>query len=204
MSLIIPPGFAQVVFGFVQDGDPEPMLSTIGVELAADDGTGEASPNRMFDSFADNVLGNLSVNTGLYFVTVYVGQDGGPPVVYESDLASQQGGAGGSPLPPNCAFLVRKRTSVSGRRGRGRMYLPGVPEALVNPAGYLSTEAAEDLQAGVDNWYAELTGVPPGTSAYPPVVLHRSEGAGAEPVPTPITLFQVETQIATQRRRLRP
>jgi len=46
--------------------------------------------------------------------------------------------------------------------------------------------------------------VPPGTSAYPPVVLHRSEGAGVEPAPTPILSFQAESKIATQRRRLRP
>jgi len=180
------------------------MLSTLGVELAEDDSDGSAAPNRMFNTFADNVLGNLSANTGLYFVTVYVGQDGGAPLVYDSTEDSQQGGAGGTPLPPNCAFLVRKRTSLSGRRGRGRMYLPGVPEGLVDPAGNITGSAVTDLQNGLDNWWDELTGVPPGTSAYPPVVLHRSEGAGVEPAPTPILSFQAESKIATQRRRLRP
>lgn len=204
MPLIIPPGFAQIVFGFRQDGDPEDMLSTIGVELAPDDGTGAAAPNRMFTTFQGAVLGALSVHTYLAHVTAYVGQDGGPPTVEESTLDMEPGGAGGEVLPPNCAFLVRKRTSSAGRRGRGRMYLPGVPEALVDSAGNLTGGTQADLQAAVDGWLADLATPDVGGQPYAPVILHRSEGAGVEPAPTPVTFFEAEGKIATQRRRLRP
>jgi hypothetical protein len=36
------------------------------------------------------------------------------------------------------------------------------------------------------------------------VVLHRTEGIGDEPPPTPVLSFLVENKVATQRKRMRP
>lgn len=83
------------------------------------------------------------------------------------------------------------------------MYLPGINEANVDHAGNINAGNVDFAQTAFDGWYEFLTaGV--GARLYPPVVLHRSEGAGVEPAPTPITMFTVESKIATQRRRLRP
>lgn len=75
------------------------------------------------------------------------------------------------------------------------MYIPPFwfSEATVDSRGYLTSAAVTAAQTKVDNWF----------SGGGWRVLH-SDGDTAVPVPTPITSFVVQPQIATQRRRLRP
>lgn len=84
------------------------------------------------------------------------------------------------------------------------MYFPGPPESQVNAAGVLDAGWRDGRQTFVNEWLAKLLGDVGGITPMPPVILHRSEGAGEEPPPTPVTALTVESSIATQRRRLRP
>jgi hypothetical protein len=83
------------------------------------------------------------------------------------------------------------------------MYIPGVREGDVDELGNVLSSSLTLWQDQFDGWYEYLTA---GVAArlYPPVVLHRSEGIGTEPPPTPVTVYQVDDRVATQRRRLRP
>lgn len=205
MALIIPVGFGQAVYSLTLAGDSEPMVTTLGHDLSAAGSNYEDAANDLHTLFGIYIMGRTITDYTLESVTLYVGQDGGPPAIYESTEAPIVGGATQQALPQNCAWLIRKRTGAAGRRGRGRMYIPGPHELQVSNTGVLSTLYRGDLQTEVNGWHAELlTGLTGGVGPLPPVVLHRSEGIGTEPPPTPVTAFEVDEKIATQRRRLRP
>lgn len=204
MALIIPPGYLQAVYVLQLDGDGEDMVVTCGHEIdSASGATGEDAPNDLFGAFATNIL---PVSFGAHYtldsVVCYVGQDG--PTTVEISTATPDTGIGAATtLPPNSAYLVRKRTDLGGRRGRGRMYLPCVAEGAVDNVGNVSSGTVAAIQTALDEWHEHLTALV-GGRLYPPVVLHRSEGIGTEPAPTPVTRFTIDSKIATQRRRLRP
>lgn len=204
MALIIPPGYLQAVYVFLQDGDSEEQVVTCGHEIdGASGATGEDAADDLFLSFANRIVDVVMSNQfRLMAVDVYVGNDGGN-LVYRSGQPPQTGAGSDPIIPQNSANLIRKRTDTAGRRGRGRMYLPSVPESAVNTVGVLTSGYVANMQAAFDNWYDDLTAMV-GGRLYPPVVLHRSEGSGVEPPPTAITQFVVDSTIATQRRRLRP
>lgn len=204
MSLIIPPGFLQAVYTFQLLDDTEPIVTTLGHEIdTASGASGAQAADDLFVGFATHIMPELNNRYILTGVDAYVGQDGPGPLVYTSTEAPENGGATAAPLPQNCAYLIRKRTDLAGRRGRGRMYIPGCREDQVDPTGLVASGMVTALQTAFDNFYEYLTAAV-GGRYYPPVVLHRSEGAGVEPPPTPITTFTAENRIATQRRRLRP
>lgn len=204
MALIIPPGFLQAVYVMRLTGDSEDMVTTCGHELdGASGANAEDAADDLFGAFAANIMeGFVGSPVSLVAVDVYIGSDG-PNVVNSSTEPPYPGGGSATLVPQNTAFLVRKRTDLGGRRGRGRMYIPGVAESTVDNVGDLADATVTGLQVSLDNWYAALTSAV-GARYYPPVVLHRSEGAGIEPAPTPITRFVMEKRVATQRRRLRP
>lgn len=198
MAVIIPPGFAHVVVELALDGDSEPMVNTFGIELSETATPVETADNIMtaFATRFDSVVANG------YSVTacdLYVGQDGGSNLVFSSTAAPIVFAGTGNSLPQNCAALVRKRTDLAGRRGRGRFYVPGVEETSVSAVGVLSNTYLTAWQAAADAFLDDLE-----TDGTPMVVLHRSEGIGVEPVPTPIVALVVDERIATQRQRLRP
>lgn len=98
-------------------------------------------------------------------------------------------------LPPNCAMLVKKVTARGGRMGRGRMYVPPfmLAESDINDSGAVDVA---DLGGQVTLWNAFYTAL--AASDVIPVLLH-SDGS----TPDAITAFTFQSQIATQRRRLR-
>jgi hypothetical protein len=204
MALIIPPGYLHAVYEFALAGDLETIVTTCGHELDSVSGAnGVDSPDDLFNAFATNVMPGINNQYTLTGVTSYVGNDGPTPNIYTSSETPVVGGGSAIPLPQNCSWLVRKRTDLAGRRGRGRMYWPGVAEGNVGATGVIDGATVTAQQTRCDAWYAALT-TAVGARYYPPVVLHRSEGIGEEPLPTPITTFVMDNRIATQRRRLRP
>lgn len=197
MPLIIPPGFAQAVVECSLTGDSEPMVNTFGVNLPS-----AITPTELADGIFgywkeefDTVIAN---GYTLQAVDVYVGQDGGPNLVFSSTESPQAFAGTGNPLPQNCAALIRKRTDLAGRRGRGRLYVPGVTETEVSGIGVIAGTYLNTWQTAANAFLGDLVSLDAQMH-----VLHRSEGAGVEPVPTPVVALVVDDLIATQRQRLR-
>lgn len=194
MTLVIPPGFAQVAYRFTLAGDAEEMISTVGIDLDGITGLPAGAATAAMDAF---VLGFPAAAWSTAWTvrgcTVYIGQDGGPPVIVEH-VTDVVGVTTMNTCPQNCAVLVRKQTGLGGRAGRGRMFLPpfALDEGNVSPNGLLDSDFRNDTQDSMDAWMGGLT----------PVLLHDSLTPGA-PAPTPITNVIVDPRIATQRRRLR-
>jgi len=136
--------------------------------------------------------------------------DTGPSVLVSAPTAT--GTEPDPSSPPGTAALVTKGTASGGRRGRGRMYLPGLADAVVEDGGTLQTAFLGNLQGGVQAWHDELdtAGIPLHLEHGPATewVLvngqpRRIPVAGSVPAPSPVLSVSVATQTATQRRRNR-
>lgn len=221
MPLTIPPGDGLAAYHFRLIGDPEEMLVTLGVRpVAGPFAAGHVT--RLEAAWRANILPNMSVDISLVRTTASIAQDGGDPLLFERvPVSAAPGTAAGTVLPPNVAVLIRKTTALGGRRGRGRMFLPGMLESFADNAGNVSTSSQGSFNTAFAAYLAAL-GAAAGGGELPviPLLLHnnsttttRSSGGGsttvtvtegaAGPVPTVITGFQCDPKVATQRRRLR-
>lgn len=199
-SLIIPPGYAMVVFRFRLALDPEEIVCTLGVDASAAGGDAQLIADRSVGAFGD-AFPAAAMGTAWTFVgtSVTLGTDGGDPVLAERIVNTAGTTSSVASPPSNCAILVRKLSSFGGRRNKGRFYWPcfGLNETNVNPNGVLDTTQLNQQQANFDNFYDSL--IEDDVLALPPVIFHS-----AEPVlPTPVTQFSVQPLLATQRERMR-
>lgn len=116
-----------------------------------------------------------------------------------SEATHSSGTVGGNPnppMPPQVSVLVQKQTTTVGRTGRGRLYIPGFPSTALQSSnsGLLTNTALGDYQACAAAFFSALV-----ADGVPMVLLHRNVLVA----PTLITAFNVEQNVATQRRRNR-
>lgn len=189
---VIPDGNAQINWKFTGANVPHGAETTIGVDLgnpAYDPAAVAAIASTVWQ---DNWLDIQTEDTVLSSILVKFGpNDDGP---FTEIAVGVGGGEGEDAIPPNCALLLRKVTANGGRRNRGRMFIPGLPEDILEDGG---TVAATPL--GVYNTRAQQMFDDLVAADLSPVVLHNDAH-----FPTPITEITVASTIATQRRRLRP
>lgn len=193
MSLVIPPGFALVSYKFSLIGDPEVMVTTLGIDMDGFAGGQDAADELAGQFLVGFTPADILSDYSFLGTTVAVGQDGGDPVNYLGVPTADGEATLGSALPQNCAFLVQKRSGVAGPQGRGRMYLPpfAAIESEISSNGVLSPGATAAIQGRVNDAF-------PVDSA---VILH--DALSPTTVPTPITVLVLSNLLATQRRRLR-
>lgn len=125
-----------------------------------------------------------------------------PNGVYWGDSTSAgPGGSGGESMPGNVAFVVKFYTAERGRSGRGRNYIPGIPEPNVT-INTLDITTANNLADGYGGLVAGGTYDP---SPWLWVVVSRVSGGvrRAEGVFVPIIGVEyVDLTVDSQRRRL--
>lgn len=189
---VIPEGYAQVNWFFEGLGAPLGAECTLGLEVA-----GLLDPSEVAELahgvWVANILGFQSDQISLVRCLAKFGpNDTGPDGEF---IFSSVGGDAGDSGSPAVAFLVKKNTVVGGRRGRGRMFLPGAAESRVEPDGAVSSAVVTGLTDGLAAFYDDFT-----EADLLPVVLH---GEGSPIGPSTITSFSVDPKVATQRRRLR-
>nr|CRY95213.1 hypothetical protein [uncultured prokaryote] len=202
MPLIIPPGYASAAFVLNGPIGTQPFISTIGLDVRAAGGDYQNAANQAMAIYAQNFMPSTSNQLTLERVVLSIGQDGGDAPTVESNLPGQPGEATGDFLPLSNALLLNKRTSRLGRRGRGRMFIPGVlKDNVVDVNGRVLnvTVAAFDLVAAA--FIDELTEGDIVGPAMPPVLLHNA-GIGAGD-PDLITSLTVNPVIGTVRKRIR-
>ncbi len=201
MPLDIPIGFAHVVHSLRLVGDNEPMAVTFGVELSPDVPLAPNSvANDLHNAFGQSwqaTLGNpyKLVQTEIRFPS---GDQGGFGLgIFVGDFAMANAG---SFLPQNCAYLIHKRSGLGGRRHRGRCYMPGVNDVLIDDKGLLNGTALTGVGNASEAWRIAIEAVG-GVDRM--VILHTIPVGGVVTAPTPVTVLNVDPVIATQRRRLR-
>lgn len=111
----------------------------------------------------------------------------------ETRACATAGSSGGAMGGAAIAVLIKKATALGGRRGRGRFFLPAIPEEFVDIGGTLDSTFVSGIQADTDTFFAALA-----VGGLEACVEH-SDGA----TPTPVTAHSVSNVVATQRRRQR-
>ncbi len=201
MPLVIPPTFAQVIHTLKMIDDPEPMAVTYGIEL--EQGvvfSPQSVVNGLSFAFVTKIMPVMLSHFTMTETTMRLGTT--PPALSEVFVGPGQGQGGitGPSVPQNTAYLVSKRTSKPGRRGRGRMFFPGVSEGAVNNNGTLPpTDTRTQWETRLPEWLVAVAAV----DGVVGMVLLHSTGITPAPPPYPVTALQLELSVATQRNRLR-
>lgn len=115
---------------------------------------------------------------------------------------------GGATAPPNVSWLIHKQCNpVRGQRN-GRMYFPTIPEANAGDDGVIVSTAYNNMQTAINNFRTNVNNF--GTALTHEVawrvvhvVSHDENGKPDAWNSTDITSVQVDSKVATQRRRLR-
>lgn len=191
MALVIPEDHYECAFIHTQVGTTRLAVVTMGVSYAGNDF--EADAPLMGGAWL-TVMGELS--NQIHWVRFTMRNQEGTVI----DLSvNSPGGSSNACASYQNAYLVKKVTNVPGRRNQGRMYLPGVSEGGVDPAGVLSTITRDDLQGNMDQFYDEVR-----ARDFHIVILHQEvSGGGPQPPPVNVASLNVDPRVATQRHRLR-
>lgn len=190
MSLVIPGGFCNVTVTFACDSNTKSQSTAVAFFL------GSGSTADVLETFAPSWHSNMegSALSEHYTVTRYTVETASQ---VSEQVVAEVGTGSFSPSPPNVSAIMKKVTLNRGRSQRGRLYLPGgyVPESATDAGGNIDPALVTSLD---NNFNAVISDMY--IAGFNPVLLH-SEGVSGEP--TPITQFNAEPMVATQRRRLR-
>lgn len=202
MTLVIPPGFGSAALVLEGGVGTSPFITTIGVDLSAAGGDYVAAANTVMQAYSAAFLPSTSPDLTLVRCILSVGQDGGDQPTVESDFPSVPGGGSGDFAPLSVSLLLNKRTSLLGRKGRGRMFIPGViKDNMVDISGRLLGTVVDAFD-GVAEGFIDILNDPDGLTdpvVVPPVLLHST----AVPVPTPIAAMTTGPVVGTMARRIK-
>lgn len=125
----------------------------------------------------------------------------GSGVVVSNPGTAVVGTRGGSPLPPQCALVATLiGGSGKGLAGKGRMYLPGVVDA-VDATGHINSIVAQNIADNLAAFFDSVNS----TIGAPGVAINASKGhsklAGIGARNVPINGVRVGNVYDTQRRR---
>lgn len=204
-EVVIPPGYGQGTMEWTHSAFDGAITVTLGIRDlgVADDPVILAQALAALMTGTGCPADDANMNVGWSFQPVYVlmTTSGGLP------MSGFGGGtvAGttvnvGDPQPAYSPLVVTKRTSLAGRRYRGRMYPPLTLgyEGNVDMNGKIEPVVLlPSLQVAWNNFWTASTG----SAVIAPYLLHAPSTMSATPAPTFIQSFQVQSIVGTQRRR---
>lgn len=135
----------------------------------------------------------LPDNGAVVGMRCYAYPTGGPTATYSGEYTAPTplNGTSSHYLPWQSSIVVTLRTGASGRRNRGRMYLPAAGAAL----GADSQMSNSDITTLVNNWAAAFTDLAGSDAGTPSVVSIAGSAHRA------ITTVEMDSRVDIQRRR---
>lgn len=191
MPRYIPPGEYEIAYKHSQGGVSQAAIVTLGLRYEGSNFESDyvnatnGWSARMMPIFGDPIT---------FLGATYRSNEG---TVAETTRAVGGTGAGAT-APYNVAYLVHKHNFTIGRRGNGRMFLPGVNETMVGSAGEISPGWFTTLQTALTAFYDGLV-----SDEFQPVLFHSPTAGNPTPPSSFITGFGLDVRVATQRNRLR-
>jgi len=205
MKLYVPEGFAHCSLEFSGAALPTAAAITFGVDHSESSLTPQQVGASISAAWTTNIKSTITPDVTLATVHVKFGpMDDGPFVDVAAGITGTGTGANDAPV---VALLVRKNTTIGGKRGHGRMFVPGLASTVATINGSVS---GSDLSNRNTAWNAFLTDLDNGNT--PMVLLHnygtyvnkKGEEVTVPPrEPSPVTSLSVQNMVATQRRRQR-
>lgn len=198
-DLVIPTGYGLWTFELQHAGIQHTALVTLGFKVATPPYTQAQCANALAQ-FATSMAA-LHDNEVTYARCIALIGNDGPLIRFEASGTTTGSRAAVTILPPNVSYLLRKTTGFSGRRYRGRMFIPFVAQGggVVGQNGQLAAGELAALNARGVALLANLVAAGPNASE---LSLLHAVGLTATPSPTPITTLAGDDFVATQRRRL--
>lgn len=200
MAVTIPNHYGEAQWIFTSTSGTQPFVTTLGVSL------GDATlldltemANQCFTAYSTSFLGLTSDIMILDHVNLQV-NIGGSIGSVSSTHASEAGAiTSGLQAPFNLAPLINKFTANLGRKGRGRMFLPGaLPAGDVNTDGSIATAYREELSSTAADFLAAINDSETATPMTA-VLLHDDP---AMP-PSEILALQAANLVGAIRKRIR-
>jgi len=189
--VVIPSGFAQASFDFVQVDAPFTQTCTLGVDVQGFAGDGPDACAALYLAWQNSFLAHQNASVRLSAVRIKYGPTATGPS-FET-TGESVGGQSGNPASSNVAYLIHKNTALGGRQGRGRLYIPGVTESFINAGGSVDSTMFPNLSGDCGDFFADLI-----AADLPPMLLH-----GDALAPTDILNFEPDPRCGTQRQRMR-
>lgn len=201
MPLIIPPGYGSAAFVLTAAQGTSPFVTTIGVDLSGAGGDFVQAANELWSAYYESFAAVTWNGLTLDHVTLSVGSDGPGGSVDSTTAPLAMSRTLSNPAPVAMAPIMRKTTNELGRRGRGRMFLPGaVSEPDVDPDGSVIQSWRNTLAAAGTDFVDLLTnGGVLVTTPMPPVLLHSAPPG----LPTPIVGLTPSDIVGWVRGRIR-
>jgi hypothetical protein len=188
--MLIPPGFI-LVYARYTNALPHECQNQCAYSTSAP--LTQSDVNEISAALAVVYKPQLNTSSVFHGVHVLEGQDG-EPLSWDSATGAGNGTQTGALAPAQVQGLIRKRTSHSGRKGRGRMYIPDIQEGQVDDSGNLNSTALGHLNDIANAWVSMPVSV--GVPLVGTILLHEDNST-----PFAITSMAAETMVATQRRR---
>lgn len=199
MSLIVPPGFGNAAFVFTSSTGTPPIVTTLGIDMSAAGGDFVGVADLLFASYAVNIGPETDTSLTLDRVNLTVGDDG-PSGSVDSTMTPTAGTRSGTGPPVSMAVIVRKVTADVGRRGRGRMFLPGLLTTTnVDENGIVASGRRTEIITAVGAFLSDISDVGASPAPVEPVLLHSSAPAD----PTPIVNIAISPLVGWIRGRIR-
>jgi hypothetical protein len=187
---IIPPGFIEVAALYSGAGASHECQNTCGFSVT--NPPDQTMADAISNAIATEYKAQLHSSDTFHGVRILIGQDG-EPTLLESVAGAGSGGRSGDLCPPQVQGLIVKRTAVTGRANRGRMFIPDMLESQVFDTGGMNGTATGLLVGIAGAWMTDVSTV---TNVGDPFVLHNSSAD-----PTQITSMTAHAKVATLRRR---
>jgi len=192
--MLIPEEYGQANFRFGGTGLPTGAEVTIGFfhgEIAgAVNEVAEALHTCWFENFISNQCDELQL---LSTLVKFGPNDTGAQAEHVQTVT---GLASGEFSTPATSILLTKQTIIGGRKGRGRMFVPGLPEADLLPGGIIPTATVDAWNADAQQFLDDME-----AAGLFPRLLHGVY----DPQPDPYNIYALTASnvAATQRRRQR-
>lgn len=192
--MIIPTNWAQINVIHTGAGVPTGAEWTI----ACNHNSSGFTPTEVAQAFEtillnSNLYDNIANDVDVTSVLVKFGPNATGPSALEPANEPGTGGTMGAAAP---AFLVHKNTADGGRAGRGRMFLPGCPEAAIGPGGAVVGGVVTAINTALASIADDMD-----TIGLPLYLLHSAGSPISSP--SPILTLSCDTTVGTQRRRQR-
>jgi len=185
------PAFCELSFIFDATGWPHGAATTCAFELGAFNPTG--GDMFVLASFCGDLQNEISTTqTTLQEIRVKVGPDATGATYTQS--VGVNGGEDAATEMPQVAYLIRKVTPAISQRFSGRMYWPGVAVTDTLDGGNLVTAAQTRINDGLFTFQDAL---------YTSWGMEPKIFPATSSDPRNVSSLQVQSRVATQRRRNR-
>lgn len=142
--------------------------------------------------YATNILPRQSDEYTYKGALVQRFSPGTPLVATLNSTNTGAGGIVGNSLPTSSAAVIKKLTTLAGRKYRGRLFLPGIPTAHEDDSE-LSAAAETALATAFSNFGVSATS---GGFVFNLILWHKASSTY-----TDVSIWEVTTPLRVQRRR---